>query len=99
MKVLKIENKKSYFSTDGSKYTPITDIGKDDIYKILDIIYNTSDYEMDEYNDSIEIANEVEKIIYKDIYNQFTSFESKKEVLSSEISNEFKSVKEKYQFE
>ncbi|MBO5348565.1 MAG: hypothetical protein J6A89_01910 [Clostridia bacterium] len=99
MKILKIENKKSYFSTDGSNYTSITDIGKEDIYKILDIIYNNNDYEMDEYNDSVEIANEVEKIIYKDIYNQLISFASKKEILASEINNEFKTVKEKYQIE
>lgn len=97
MKVLKIENKKCFFSTNGSKYTPITDIGKEDIYMILDIIYSGKDYEMDEYNDSVEIVNDVEKIIYKDIYSQFSSFETKKVILASEINDEFKSIKEKYE--
>ena len=99
MKVLKIDNKKCFFSTDGKIYTPITDIGKEDIYLILGIIYSRDDYEMDEYNDNTEIVNDVEKIIYKDIYNQFISFKYKKSILASEINDEFKAIKEKYELE
>ncbi|MBQ4263392.1 MAG: hypothetical protein IJB83_04000 [Bacilli bacterium] len=99
MKVLKIENKKCFFSTDGSKYISITDIGKEDIYMILDIIYSDKDYEMDEYNENVEIVNDVEKIIYKDIYSQFSSFETKKDIFASEINDEFKAIKEKYELD
>lgn len=99
MKVLKIENKKGLYSTDGSNYNVITDISKEDIYSILDIIYNTTDYDMDEYNESVEIANDVERIIYSNLYSQFETFITNKETLISEIDNELKEIKEKYEID
>lgn len=97
MKVLKIDNKKCFYSKDGINYTPITDISKDDIYSILDIIYNSSDYIIDEITDQTEIVNDVEKIIYANIYEQLQSFIQNKETLKSEIESELKDVIDKYE--
>ena len=55
MKVLKIEDKKCYFSTDGLNYTSIVDISKEDIYLILDIIYNDDGTIIDEVDEDTEI--------------------------------------------
>ncbi len=96
MKVLKIENKKCFYSKDGINYIPITDISKDDIYSILSIIYNTSDYIIDEINEETEILNDVEKIIYTNIYEQFQTFIQNKETLKNEINYELNDVINKY---
>ncbi len=96
MKVLKIDTKKCYYSKDGTNYKPITDISKNDIYSILDIIYNSSDYSMDEANEKTEILNDVEKIIYTNIYEQLQTFIQNKETLKNEIDSELKDVLDKY---
>ena len=99
MKVLKIDNKKCYYSIDGVNDKPISDISKEDIYAILNIIYSTDDYVFDEYNENVEIVNDVEKIIYANLYAQFNSFIDKKETLVEEINNELKNIKKKYELD
>ena len=75
---------------------PITDISKDDIYSILGIIYTSSDYSIDEVNEQTEILNDVEKIIYTNIYGQLQTFIQNKETLKNEIDSELKDVLNKY---
>ena len=96
MKVLKIDNKKCFYSKDGINYMPITDISKDDIYSILGIIYTSSDYSIDEVNEQTEILNDVEKIIYTNIYGQLQTFIQNKETLKNEIDSELKDILNKY---
>lgn len=96
MKVLKIDNKKCFYSKDGINYIPITDISKDDIYSILGTIYNSSDYIIDEINEQTEISNDVERIIYTNIYEQLQTFIQNKETLKNEIDFELKEVIDKY---
>ena len=96
MKVLKIDSKKCFYSKDGINYMPITDISKDDIYSILGIIYTSSDYSIDEINEQTEILNDVEKIIYTNIYGQLQTFIQNKETLKNEIDSELKDVLNKY---
>ena len=96
MKVLKIDNKKCFYSKDGINYMPFTDISKDDIYSILGIIYTSSDYSIDEVNEQTEILNDVEKIIYTNIYGQLQTFIQNKETLKNEIDSELKDVLNKY---
>lgn len=99
MKVLKIESKKAFYSIDGTNYKPIVDIAKEDIYTMLNIIYTTDDYEMDKCDDSNEIVNDVEKLIYNNIYIQLNTFIQNKLNLVSEINNLLNDVREKYQKE
>ena len=96
MKVLKSDSKKGYYTIDGINYNPIVDIGKEDIFAILNIIYTTTDFEMDEYNDTVEISSDVEKLIYKNIYMQLNTFVQNKSNLVNEINNILEDVKEKY---
>ena len=44
MKLLKIEDKKCFFSKDGEDFKPISDIAKEDIFEILKIISNDITY-------------------------------------------------------
>lgn len=96
MKVLKIDSGKCYFNMDGDKDKPISDIGKEDLLKILDMIYLEQECEMDPINSDDEIYSDVERIIYASIYEKIKDFISKKQELQAEIETEFKETKEKY---
>lgn len=97
MKVLKIENKRCYFSIDGNSFNSIVDITKEDIYSILDIIFESEDFIIDELNEDVVIANEVERLIYENIVSQLNVFIDNKESLQNEIKEEFKEVTKKYE--
>ncbi len=98
MKVLKIVNGRCFFNTDGATDKPISDIGKEDLLKILNIIYQEGNYDIDPIDSGIEIYSDVEKIIYESVYNNINDFISKVDVLKLEVKNEFKDVKEKYNY-
>ena len=91
MKVLKIDDGKCYFLSANSNYLPIVDISKNDIFYILNLIYENEDAELDKSED-IEILNDVEKIIYTNLEEQVNKFISEKSNLTIEIENEFKDV-------
>lgn len=96
MKLLKIEDKKCYFSKDGIDFKPISDIAKEDIYTILQVIYNEETIELDECNEKTEILSDVEKLIYSNLYSQLNTFIQNKPVLVQEINSELQEVIEKY---
>lgn len=96
MKVLKIDNGKCYFSTDGNINKSICDIGKEDLLKILDVIYSDDECEIDEFGANIKINNDAERIIYESIYTGIIDYKSKINILKKEIENEFSKVIEKY---
>lgn len=98
MKVLKIVNGKCFFNTDGVTDKPISDIGKDDLLKILDMIYLQEDYDIDAIDSDTEIYSDVERIIYESVYNKINDFISKVDELKLEVKNEYKDVKEKYNY-
>lgn len=98
MKVLKIVNGKCFFSTDGVTDKPISDISKYDLLKILDMIYLQKDYDIDAIDSDTEIYSDVERIIYESVYNKINDFISKVDELKQEVKNEYKDVKEKYNY-
>ena len=97
MKVLKIVDGKCYFNTDGITDKPISDIGKEDLLKILDMIYLEKECEIDSFNSDIVIYSDVDKIIYESIYHKIIDFISKVQRLRVEVASEVKDVKEKYE--
>ena len=94
MKVLKRNNNKGYYVLNNEDFQ-IIDIDKDDIFKILNVIYGCDDeIEMDEENDQNKILNEAEKVIYKGIYEYLNSFIDKKADIKKEIEEEFSEIRE-----
>lgn len=96
MKLLKIENKKCFYSIDGLNYKPISEIEKEDVFGILNIIYENDDYELDQYTDEVEISNDVERLIYSNLYSQLNSFIANKSSLIDEVNNMLEDVRKKY---
>lgn len=94
MKVLEINNNKGYYVLNGEKYE-IIDIDKDNIFKILNVIYEFDDeIEMDEESDQNKILNEAEKVIYNGIYQYLKSFINERTNIKKEIDEEFFEIKE-----
>lgn len=94
MKILKYENNVSYLNVDG-KDKKILEISKEDILKSLEYIYENEDVEIEEY-DKEKILNEAEKIVYENLYNQFSNFKENKQILKNEIDNLFNDLEKKY---
>lgn len=91
MKILEIINNQGYFTLDGER-NKITNIGKEDIFNLLNIIFENNNVEMDEINDENMILNDAQRIIYTTIYKYFQSFINQKENLKKEIEEEFSDI-------
>lgn len=98
MKILKIDSKGNcFYCIDGETDIPITNISKNDIYSLLEIIYNEPDCNnlIDDAS-KCHIPNEIERIIYQNIYEKIQTFIQNKNALKNEIENELKDVVSKY---
>lgn len=91
MKVLKVENNHGYFIL-GDTQNEIIDINKDNIFKLLNIIFENDDIVLDEITDKNQILNEAEKIVYAGIYEYFNNFILQKETIKREIDEEFSEI-------
>ena len=91
MKVLKIENNHGYYILDGNQYE-IIDINKDNIFKLLNIIYDNEDITLDRIDDKNQILNEAEKIIFEGIFEYLNNFIKQKENIKKEIDDEFSEI-------
>lgn len=94
MQILKIENEKGLYSTDGIKFEPIDKISKDDIMTILDN-FISEDCDMDEY-DEARIKNPAHQIIYSNIYNKLEELKDQKRLFVEEGETLYKEAIEKY---
>lgn len=88
MKVLEIKGNHGYFNLNGNSNS-IIDINKDNIFEILNVVFDNDEINLDEISEEKQILNDAEKIIYNSIYDYIISFISKKETIKKEISTEF----------
>ena len=78
MKLLKIENKKCFYTLDGEHYNGISDISKEDILKILYLIYEEENICLDQIENQEDVVNDVERLIYINLYSKLSSFAQNK---------------------
>src|SRR4051812_42105717 len=99
MKCLKIDNGLGEFSIDGSTYSPLDKIVKDDILKLLDIALDPEkDFEMDEY-DSDLFTNPAHRVIYSNLYEKFVSLNVNKSQFTTEVDALYSEAFDKYKLE
>lgn len=91
MKILEISNNNGWYLLNDIKKS-ISDLNKEDIFCLLEIIYLNDEIEMDNIDEEHIILNEAEKIIYDNMYKYIVEFEQKKADISKEIEEEFKDV-------
>jgi hypothetical protein len=97
MKYLKIDDNKAYYlkSADSETvWTEIDKINKDDLLTLLNSAIS-NDFEMDIYSDEI-LSNKAHQIIYKNIFEKFTSLLAMKDKFKDESERLYKDALEKY---
>ena len=94
MKCLKIDDGKGYFSLNGSTWTEIDRITKEDLLNLLDLI-TMQEVIMDEFSDEC-ISQPAHKIIYRNLYQKLSEFSKNKTVFIEESESLYKSALEKY---
>ena len=96
MKLLKIENKKCFYTLDGEHYNGISDISKEDILKILYLIYEEENITLDKIENQEDVVNDVERLIYINLYSKLSSFAQNKLSIKTKLDDEVKDVVDKY---
>lgn len=98
MKVLKIANNHGLYIINNEEKS-ILDINKEDIFSILEVVYANDKVEIDEIDDTHNILNDAEKVIYENIYKYLKDFIDKKEDISKEINDEFLDITKYFEVE
>lgn len=96
MKLLKIDEKRCTYTLDGKKYNSISEISKDDILKMLYLIYENSEIELDKIESDEDVVNDVERVIYSSLYSKLESFIQNKANIKNQLDEEVKEIEEKY---
>jgi len=97
MKFLKIENSKGFFfksREEVNNWVEIDKITKEDLFDLLDKAIS-SEFEMDEYQES-DISHKAHQIVYKSIFEKFSTLISNKSKFKDECDSQYKSALEKY---
>lgn len=98
MKFLKIENNKVFFRKDKSQpdnWAEIDQMEKNDLMKLLDFA-TEEDFEMDDFDENL-IQHKAHQIIYKNLFEKFSTFLFNKNRFKDESEAIFKEALEKYQ--
>ncbi len=99
MKCLRIKGGKGEFSLDGSTFTQLDSIAKEDILLLLNIaLSETDNLEMDAYNASL-ISNSAHKIIYDNLYEKFKNLITNKQQFLDDANDLYKDAYEQYREE
>ena len=97
MKYLKIEDNKAYYLKEADSetvWTEIDKINKDDLMILLNYAIS-HDFEMDNYSED-KLANKAHQIIYKNIFEKFTTLLTMKDKFKDESESLYKEALEKY---
>ncbi len=96
MKCLRIKNGKGQFSVDGTNYSEIDKISKDNVLKLLDVALSEDQiFEMDDYDESL-LANKAHRVIYRSLHEKFISLNANKSQFTSEVDELYQDVLDKY---
>ena len=99
MKILRINNHKAEYSTDGVEYNSIININKEILKLFVDNIMISNDITLDKEGDNNKIDNKAESIIYNDIYKKLDNLIEKKQEIIDRVDSTFSSLIEKYELE
>lgn len=95
MKILKIEGGNGFFRTsDSDDWKPVDEIDKDGLMKLLNFFLD-SDVEMDNFDENA-LSNQAQQIIYKSIFEKFSSLKENKGKFKDESERTYLDAIQKY---
>ncbi len=96
MDYTKIDNHMVYFRlNENEKWNEITNINKEDILKLVELLLEEDDFKIAEFNEEL-IKNEAHKIIYDNIYNKLNQLISQKETILGNSKQMYSKIIQKY---
>lgn len=99
MKCLRIKDGKGEFSLDGTAYSTLDKVTKDDIMKLLELSLDTAtDFEMDVYDAEL-FTNPAHRVIYSNLYEKFISLNANKSQFTSEVEALYSEAFDKYKLD
>lgn len=98
MKLLRISESVGHFLAPNGDYSPIDKIGKDDLFRMVDLILGEDEIEMDAY-DAQTIKNQAHQVIYKSIFQKLSDLRGRRREFIDESARLFLDEYEKYREE
>lgn len=96
MQCLRINNGKGEFSLNGTTFSALDEIKKEDILRMLEIALDENQsFEMDEYS-ADSITNPAHKVIYHNLYEKFEELGLNKAMFVDEVKELYKDAYDKY---
>lgn len=99
MKLLKIEDNEGYYLREDEEYCKIDQITKEDILRLMRIIYRIDDIKLDKQDESgtQKINLPSQAIVYDKLYEKLVDLYGKKEDIIEQVNSEFDKAYKKYQ--
>lgn len=94
MKILKIEDSKGCFCTDGDEFISIDKLDKENLLKLVEHSL-TKEVEMDDYDPEI-LKNEAHRIIYRSVHKKLQELMARKDEFFDKAEREFYEIYENY---
>jgi hypothetical protein len=95
MKHLRIDSGKGQYSIDGTVWTDLDKLGKDDLFKLIDLAL-ADNFEMDSYVKE-QIPNPAHEVIYRNLSTKLTELLGKRDRFRDESQQLFREALMKYQ--
>lgn len=97
MKILKIEDSQGFFLKGNGEYSPLDQITKDDLLRLVDLTL-TDEVIFDEFNDE-RVKNQAHQIIYKSIFEKLSGLKERKDEFRDESNRLYLQEYERYRGE
>ena len=96
MKILRVENGRAFCSTGETATKSVKDIDEEDVLSLVNLILHEDDCELDPVPSSEECLNDAERVIYEELYKQFSSILKKRKDILESIDNQFSEAEALY---
>lgn len=95
MKLLKIDNNQGFFRGNDGNDVPIDQISKDDLLRLVDLVLDEEDVELDDYDETL-VRNQAHQIIYKHVRAKLHDLKGRRQAFVDESARLYLEDYQKY---
>lgn len=95
MKLLKTDDNRGHFLKPGEGFSPIDQITKEDLLRLVDLVLMEDEVEFDPYSDDV-IQNEAHRILYKNILEKLEELRGRREDFLEQRDGLYREAYEQY---
>ena len=88
MKLLKTDSNQGFFLTEDGKYREIDQITKEDLLRLVRIVLNDEESELDKYDDQV-IKNQAHQVVFKSVYRNLQSLKERRQQFIDDSERSF----------